>query len=311
MRAVITNGDVSGCLEIGNVPEPSADSHEAIIKVNAFSLNRGELRRALSSENGKQIGWDLAGTVESAARNGSGPRKGARVVGFSRKMEGWAELVALPTEDFAVIPDEVSDQDAATLPVAGLTALYALERCERILGNRILITGATGGVGYYACQLALLMGGTVIAQLRREKHENLVRELGIAKVVVSTDGSEFKNHEKFRSIIDGVGGEILASLITRLEPAGRAILYGVSAGSETVLAVRELMFTGDGRIEGFHLYRESEVESARKGLTRLLDLVQQGKIVTHVPVSANWSDIGDIAERLIRRDFPGKAVLEI
>ena len=53
------------------------------------------------------------------------------------------------------------------------------------------------------------------------------------------------------------------------------------------------------------------MESARKGLTRLLDLVQQGKIVTHVPVSANWSDIGDIAERLIRRDFPGKAVLEI
>ena len=100
-------------------------------------------------------------------------------------------------------------------------------------------------------------------------------------------------------------------MIRRLEPAGRAILYGVSAGSETVLAVRELMFTGDGRIEGFHLYRESEVESARKGLTRLLDLVQQGKIVTHVPVSANWSDIGDIAERLIRRDFPGKAVLEI
>ena len=147
MRAVITNGDVSGCLEIGNVPEPSADSHEAIIKVNAFSLNRGELRRALSSENGKQIGWDLSGTVESAARNGSGPRNGARVVGFSRKMEGWAELVALPTEDFAVIPDEVSDQDAATLPVAGLTALYALERCERILGNRILITGATGGIG--------------------------------------------------------------------------------------------------------------------------------------------------------------------
>ena len=311
MKAVITNANVRGCLEISNVPEPTADSHEAIIKVSSFSLNRGELRRAQTSEDGKQIGWDLVGAVETSARDGSGPSKGDRVVGFSRRMDGWAELVALPTNDFAVIPDSVSDQDAATLPVAGLTALYALERCERILGNRILITGATGGVGYFACQLAILMGGVVVAQLRRAQHKELVRELGIADVIVSTDGREFQNQGKFRSIIDGVGGAILASLIAQLEPGGRAILYGVSAGSETPLAIRDLMFTGDGRIEGFHLYRESEVEPARKGLLRLLGLVQQGKLVTHVPVKAGWSDIGDIAERLSGRDFPGKAVLDI
>ena len=311
MKAVITNANVRGCLEVSNVPEPTADSHEAIIKVSSFSLNRGELRRAQTSEDGKQIGWDLVGAVETSARDGSGPNKGDRVVGFSRRMDGWAELVALPTNDFAVIPDSVSDQDAATLPVAGLTALYALERCERILGNRILITGATGGVGDFACQLAILMGGVVVAQLRRAQHKELVRELGIADVIVSTDGREFQNQGKFRSIIDGVGGAILASLIAQLEPGGRAILYGVSAGSETPLAIRDLMFTGDGRIEGFHLYRESEVEPARKGLLRLLGLVQQGKLVTHVPVKAGWSDIGDIAERLIGRDFPGKAVLDI
>jgi len=311
MKAVITNANVRGCLEIGNVPEPKADSHEAIIKVSSFSLNRGELRRAQTSESGKQIGWDLVGAVEAGARDGSGPSKGDRVVGFSRRMDGWAELVALPTNDFAVIPDSVSDQDAATLPVAGLTALYALERCERILGNRILVTGATGGVGYFACQLGILMGGVVVAQLRRAQNKELVHELGIADVVVSTDGSEFQNQGKFRFIIDGVGGAILGPLIAQLEPGGRAILYGVSAGSETPLAIRNLMFTGDGRIEGFHLYRESEVETARKGLLRLLELVKQGKLVTHIPVKAGWSDIGDIAERLIGRDFPGKAVLDI
>ena len=91
--------------------------------------------------------------------------------------EGWAERIALRTTDIAAIPDKVSDADAATLPVAGLTALYALERCERLLASRVLITGATGGVGYFACQLARLMGAHVTAVLRRARTRNLWRKL--------------------------------------------------------------------------------------------------------------------------------------
>ena len=112
MKAVVANPAVTGCLEIGDVTAPVADSNEALVAVTSISLNRGELRRAEAAEAGMQIGWDLAGVVQSAARDGSGPPEGTRVVGFSRRMQGWAEQVALPTRDLAAIPDTVSDQDA-------------------------------------------------------------------------------------------------------------------------------------------------------------------------------------------------------
>ncbi len=311
MKAVVTNAKATGCLELGEVAEPQADSNEAVIAVSAFSLNRGELRRAEAAPDGTQIGWDLTGVVRNTARDGSGPPEGARVVGFSRRMQGWAQFVALPTADFAVIPDAVSDSDAATLPVAGLTALYALERCERLLGSKILVTGASGGVGYFACQLARLMGAQVTAQLRRPDFADMVRATGVDDVVISPDGSGFGAHGKFRGIIDGVGGQVLSRLLSRLDERGRAILYGVSGGPETTLAVRELMSTGDGRIEGFHLYRESEIESAAKGLDRLLLLLADQRLTTHIPVTGSWETIGETAARLIGRDFAGKAVLTI
>ena len=311
MKAVVTNAKLPGCLEIGEAADPVADSNQAVIEVTAFSLNRGELRRAETAPGGTQIGWDLAGVVKTAARDGSGPGQGARGVGFSRRMQGWAQYVALPTVDFAVIPDAVSDNDAATLPVAGLTALYALERCERLLGSKVLVTGASGGVGYFACQLGRLMGAEVTAQLRRPDFADMVRATGVSDVVISADGAALEDRGKFRSIIDGVGGQILSKLLSQLDERGRAILYGVSAGAETGLAVRDLMFTGDGRVEGFHLYRESEIETAAKGLDRLLALLADGRLTTHVPVTGNWEKIGETAAQLIGRDFAGKAVLTI
>ncbi|MFP6715250.1 MAG: zinc-binding dehydrogenase [Alphaproteobacteria bacterium] len=311
MKAVVANSNQPGCLELGEVAEPVVDYNESLITVTGFSLNRGELRRAQSAPDGTPIGWDLVGVVKNAARDGSGPSEGNRVVGFSRRMCGWAQRVALPTRDFTVIPDAVSERDAATLPVAGLTALYALERCERLLGSKILVTGASGGVGYFACQLGRLMGAEVVAQLRRTDFVDVVRATNVNDVIISTDGTGLEAQGKFRAIIDGVGGPVLSKLLPQLDERGRAILYGVSAGPEVTLAVRELFLTGDGRIEGFHLYRETEIESAAKGLDRLLRLVADKCLITHVPITDNWNNIGETATRLIGRDFPGKAVLTI
>lgn len=311
MKAIVSNPAVTGSLEIGELPDPVPDSNEALIRVTAISLNRGELRRAQAAAPGTQIGWDLTGVVETPARDGSGPRAGQRVVGLSLRMQGWAERVALPTTYVAAIPDAVSDSDAATLPVAGLTALYCLERCERLLASRVLITGATGGVGYFACQLARLMGAHVTAQLRRPDHQGLIEATGADVVAVSADGSGLESHGPFRGIIDGVGGATLGHLLPLLDADGRAILYGVSEGPETTFGVRNLMFTGTGRIEGFYLYRESEFESATRGLERLLQLLADGRLRTLVSRTGSWEDIGATAEALIDRSFPGKAVLTL
>jgi len=311
MRAVVTNPAATGSLVIAETPEPSPDSDEALVSVKAFSLNRGEVRRAATQAAGTMIGWDVVGVVERPARNGSGPPKGTRVVGFSRRVRGWAERIALPTTDVAAIPDDVSDTDAATLPVAGLTALYALERCERLLASRVLVTGATGGVGYFACQLARLMGAHVTALLRRRGQEALAKSLGVDETLVSPDGVGLDAVPKFRAIVDGVGGPALGQLLTRLDDDGRAILYGVSAGQETTFAIRDLMLSGNGRAEGFYLTRDIQIERASKGLCRLLKLLADGRLRTLVSIDADWSTVGEAATRLMARDFTGKAVLRI
>lgn len=311
MKAIVANPSVRGALEIGEAPEPEPDSNEAVIRVTALSLNRGELRRAQASAPGTQIGWDLTGVIETAARDGSGPKAGTRVVGLSLRMQGWAERVALPTTYIAAIPDGVSDADAATLPVAGLTALYCLERCERLLASKVLITGASGGVGYFACQLARLMGAHTTAQLRRPDHRALVEETGIDVVAISPDGTGLDGYGPFRGIIDGVGGDTLSNLLPLLDDGGRAILYGISEGPEARFPVRGLMMSGTGRIEGFYLYRESEFESATRGLDRLLALLADGRLKTLIARTGSWEEIGEVAEGLIERSFPGKAVLTL
>src|SRR5256886_17611566 len=102
---------------------------------------------------GWRPGWDLAGELERAAADGSGPRVGARVVGLLPE-GAWAERVAAPTHALAALPDKVTFAQAATLPVARLTALYALSKRGPLLGRRVLATGATGGVGAFSLRRA-------------------------------------------------------------------------------------------------------------------------------------------------------------
>src|SRR3989475_3875927 len=144
--AVAADPDAPGRLVIRPVPEPTADRSEALVRVHAISLNRGEARRSGMAAAGWRPGWDLAGVVERAAADGSGPSVGARVVGFLPE-GAWAQRVAVPKSALAELPDKVTFSQAATFPVAGLTALHALSKGGLALGRRVLVTGATGGGG--------------------------------------------------------------------------------------------------------------------------------------------------------------------
>lgn len=311
MKAVLVDPNATGHLALGQAPEPQPDSHEAVVSVRAISLNRGEVRRAQGAPAGRPIGWDLAGVVEQVARNGSGPPHGARVVGLSGAMRGWAERCAVPTRDLAVLPDAVDFEEASTLPVAGLTALYGLERGERLLASRVLITGASGGAGWFGCGLARLMGATVVAHVRRADQVAGAREAGAHEVVAHPEGEGLEAHGPYRLILDGVGGPLVSRLITLLDADGRCILYGVTAGTEATLSVRHMMDTGIGRVEGFRLYRDVEFEAAGKGLGRLATLLADGRLSPHISVRENWSQVGTVAEALLARSYPGKAVLTV
>ena len=135
------------------VPEPAPLAGQALVRVVAFSLNRGEVARLPDLPAGSVTGWDVAGAFERAAADGTGPAPGSRVVGLVTS-GAWAQRAAVSTAMLAPIPDGVGDAQAATLPTAAMTALRALEVGGLVLGKRVLVTGATGGVGRFAIQLA-------------------------------------------------------------------------------------------------------------------------------------------------------------
>lgn len=311
MRAVVTDPGSPGNVRHGERPAPAPGRGEALVRVTAISLNRGELRRAGRGEEGRPVGWDVTGVVEQAPSGAERLSEGARVVGFVRASDGWAEKVAVPATDLARIPDSVADLQAAPLPVAGLTALYALERGRRLLGGRVLVTGATGGVGLFAVRLADLMGARPVAQVRREEQSELVRVEGAEAAVVDPEGERLSEFGAYRHVVDGLGGSVLEEALQGLAPDGRAVLYGVTAEPSVRLEIPHLMSTGTGRVEGFNLYREVEVEAPWRGLTRLLRLIDGGDLNPHVQVLKDWAEVGRVGQALLEREFSGKAVLEV
>jgi NADPH:quinone reductase len=304
MRAVVVDPESEARLSVAEVEEPEPGPSEALVRVAAISLNRGEVRRAEEAEPGFRPGWDLAGTVERAAANG--PGEGARVVGFLPS-GGWAELAAVPTNALAELPNSVSFEGAATLPVAGLTALYALEKGGNLLGKDVLITGASGGAGQFALQLARMSG----ALLRRPEHEELAREAGAHEVAVDESGAAAEEYGPYHLILDSVGGEVLGNVLPMLAPEGTCVSFGVSGGAEVTFDARELYLTGGARLYGFILFHEVVARPASAGLARLVNLVDEGLLKPSIQVEAPWTEVGEVAARLLDRGYTGKAVLRV
>src|SRR5436305_5958549 len=176
IRAIVVDPAAPGKLAIKAVELRDPDRDEVGVKVTAISLNRGETRRALQvADAGWRPGWDFAGLVETPAADGSGPMQGTRVVGLLPS-GAWAERVNCRSHAVAALPDAVTDAEAATLPVAGLTALHALRQGGLLLGRKVLVDGASGGVGHLACQLATAAGALVWGHVRRPEHEKAAAE---------------------------------------------------------------------------------------------------------------------------------------
>ena len=306
-RAVVVDPETPGRLAIRPVDDPVPDRGEAIVRVKALSLNRGEVRRAGLAAAGWRPGWDLAGTVERSAADGTGPRAGTRVVGMLGE-GAWAERVAVPTHALAELPDKVTFAQAATFPVAGLTALYALAKRGPLLARRVLVTGATGGVGDFAVQLARLGGAHVTASVRRADQTALVRQAGAHEVVV---GDEIPATPKYDLVIESVGGRTLGTALAALARGGVCVTLGVSASAEVTFDTRTFFVSGRATLYGFYLFAELGQEPAGDGLRRLADLVAAGQVAPRISLERPWAEIGQVAQELMARRFPGKAVLTL
>ena len=304
MRALVATATPPHA-ELAEVPNPQARHDEALVEVRAFSLNRGETRRLSSLEPGSITGWDVAGVVRTAAADGSGPPEGARVVGMMPPPGGgWAEHAPVRTELLAELPDEVTFEQGATLPVAGLTALRSLEHAGFVLGRRVLVTGASGGVGRFAIQLAALGGAHVTAYARRV--EGLC-ELG-AETVISELEPDGENYD---AIVDAVGGEVLGTAVRRVAPGGIVVSFASTVPEPVSYPARELFARAPGaRLYGLYVF--AEYDHARSGaadLRRLADLVAAGRLDVGLDLTASWGRAADAIDALLERKVNGKAVL--
>jgi NADPH:quinone reductase len=308
IRAIVVDPEVPGRLAIKEVEAPQAGPSEALVQVEATSLNRGEVLGAMHFEAGWRPGWDLAGTVIKQAANGTGPKAGSRVVGMLDGGGSWAEQVAVPTNSLAEIPASVTFAQAATLPIAGLTALRALEKGGFLLNKRVLITGSTGGVGLFAHQLARLSGAYVVGTARQARHEAFVREAGADEVIVGDDLEPARTYGPYHLIIESLGGKALESALSLLARGATCVTLGWSASpsATATIDVRNLIVTG-----GTTLYALNPTEERSENLARLAQLVARQQLKTYIEVEASWHDIGEVAQRLLQRQFTGKAVLHL
>ena len=309
MRAVVVDPGTADRLTIGTVSAPEPTPSEALVRVAAISLNRGEVKTAMDSPAGARPGWDFAGTVERAAADRSGPPAGTRVVGMVPS-GAWAEMVAAPTIRLAPLPDAVTFAQAATLPVAGLTALHALARGGDLIGRRVLVTGASGGVGLFAIELARLAGAHVVALLRRDTHRQSVEEAGAHEVVVG-EPQEAAACGPYHVIVESVAGATLGAVLSMIRPGGVCVSLGFSDSATVTFDAYAFRIAGSASLYGLSLPSELAREPASVGLARLAGLVADGRLHPRIDVEAPWTEVGAVARQLIERGYAGKAVLHV
>lgn len=170
---------------------------------------------------------------------------------------------------------------AAALPMAGLTALAAIERGCSLLARPVLVTGASGGVGLLACQLASLAGARVVGQVRHRQSASLVHDAGADHVIADEDVAAAVPFGPYHLIVEQLGGEALAEAMTQLAPAGTCISVGVSigpAGYVVPVDMARMRRAPGANLHILNVYQEFRRESASVRLHRLVRLVGDGKL---------------------------------
>ena len=298
MRAIVVDPSVEAGLRTDEVPEPEVGPGQVLIENRHLAINFGDLNGSRNRPAGFIPGWDSSGVVVQTTAGG--PAEGTRVVVTMGSQGGWAERRAVGIDELAVVPEDIDLAEASTLPVAGVTALRALRRAGPLLGSRVLITSAAGGVGRFGVQLAAIGGAHVIASVGSAARGEGLGELGASEVVIGLEGLD----EPVDFVLDNVGGSQLAAIWTsHLADGGVVQRIGRTSQEDAVFP----------SLVGFRRRLEAFTKGPQSGadIGYLLELMQQGRLRVDIGWSGSWSRIAEASAALFGRQVAGKAVLDI
>lgn len=308
IRTLMPTGDRSEPIAFEDMPARPKAPGDVLIAVEASSLNRGETRTVDEIPRpGYRPGQDVAGRVLEPAFDADGaevgPPTGARVVAHADE-GAWATKVAVPYGSVAELPDSVSFEQAATLPIAGLGALRLLRAAGPMASKRVLLTGASGGLGHFAVELAARQGARVTAVSASVERGQRLLELGAERVAVSLAEAE----GPFDLILESIGGESFAQALELAAPGGKLIWFG-QVSRESVSLDFFSIAASLAPIEPFLYWRTSASDT--DDLATLVRLVASGDLHPEIERVVDWADAAEALVAVREREVRGKAVIRI
>lgn len=322
MKAIIQRGyGGADQVELGYVPEPVAGRGEVLVRVRAAAIDRGTchlmaglplfLRPFFGLRRPRQpiLGRDVAGVVEAVGPEVTGVAVGDEVIGTARG--SLAELAVVPTTRLARKPASLSFVEAATLPISGLTALQAVRDSGGVTrGHRVLVIGASGGVGGFAVQIAAAYGAEVTGVCSGAKAD-LVRSLGARHVIDYTRDEVDSLGGDYDVVIDIGGNRSLSLLRSVLTARGTLVLVGVEGGGRWFGSMHRQF--GAVLLSPFTRQRLTVLASREvsRDLVELVELVDRGAISPAVDRTYPMSEAAEAIGHLVAGHARGKVALTV
>ncbi len=327
MRAVIVEeiGPVDSP-RVQNVPDPVPAKDEVVIENHAAGVNFPD---AMVIEGTYQVrppvpfspGKELAGIVSAVGDDVNGIKPGDRVIA-QIEYGAWAERVAVPAQNCCPVPAQLDFAEAVSLGLTYQTAWFALnDRSQYRNGETVLVTGAAGGVGLAAVQLASASGARVIAGVRHEAQHDLVRAHG-ATHVVDLGADDLRNtlKQQVMSLTDGdgvdivlenIGGDVFDACLRTLNFCGRVVVIGFAGGQipqikAGLILVKNISITG----LNWALYREQRLSRVRDAQKQIFDLAVAGKLKPEIMDRFGLDGFADALAALRAGSLKGQFVIE-
>ena len=321
MEAIVQDAYGSAdVLRVARIARPEITDGEVLLRVRAAGLDRGQwhmmtgrpyllrLVVGLRKPRNPVLGIDVAGTVVAVGSGVSRFSAGDEVFGFGRGT--FAEYAVARQDKLALKPASVSFEDAAVVPVSAVTALQALTDAGHVTaGQKVLVTGASGGVGSFAVQLASAFGAEVTGVCSTAKLD-LVRSLGAAHVIDYTRDDFAEGERRYDLIVDIAGSPALSRLRRALTPAGTAVIVGGEGGGN---------WTGMGRqvkalaLSPFLRQRLTMVTAKQRSsdLQRVATLIEAGSVTPTIDRTYSLDQVPDAMRYLEAGKARGKVAITI